>query len=50
MPVNEAMPIMHAPLLEQINNELAAEISQVLIHEEKIAVGKVLGQGKWINQ
>ncbi|XP_030856331.1 hepatocyte growth factor receptor [Strongylocentrotus purpuratus] len=45
MPANEAMPIMHAPLLEQINNELAAEISQVLIHEEKIAVGKVLGQG-----
>ncbi|XP_054751348.2 hepatocyte growth factor receptor-like [Lytechinus pictus] len=44
-PANGAMPLTHAPLLEQINNELAAEISQVLIHEEKIALGKVLGQG-----
>ncbi|XP_072181531.1 hepatocyte growth factor receptor-like [Diadema setosum] len=44
-PIDGAMPIMQRPLLEQINNELAAEISQVLIHEESIGLGKVLGSG-----
>ena len=42
---NGAMPALQRPLLEQINNELAAEISQVLIHEEHLGLGKVLGQG-----
>ena len=34
------------PLLQQIGNELAAQVGEVLINESNLQLGQTIGQGK----